>query len=111
MTEKMAMEEFDIFEREAFSKSLVHLRMMINANENGHAVFVRDLMNTLDVNTASAKPMLNMLAHMVTEPIVRLPLAEEVAFFSQFNVEISDDVRDALRNNNLNPTNDGSDNG
>lgn len=84
-------------------KSLVHLRMMIDANENGHAVFVRDVLNTLDVDKVAARPMLNTLAHMTREPIRSLPFEEEVDFFKRYDQLVTENVRNSLRDTNLNP--------
>ena len=62
--ENMAVENYGAFEKDGFMKSLFHLRLVIEANANGHENFVREVLNTLDVDKVAAKPMLDMLFNM-----------------------------------------------
>ena len=60
--------------------------MITNAHDNNHAAFVRELLDTMTVDKATAQPTLNELSNKVRETIVRKSFADQVAFFSQFEM-------------------------
>ena len=103
ITENMAVENYGAFERDGFMKSLFHLRLMIEANANGHENFVREVLNTLDVDKVAAKPMLDMLFNMTREPARVLTFQEEADYFQRYSQLITEHDRETLRNTNLNP--------
>ena len=103
ITENMAVENYGAFERDGFMKSLFHLRLMIEANANGHENFVREVLNTLDVDKVAAKPMLDMLFNMTREPARVLTFQEETDYFQRYSQLITEHDRETLRNTNLNP--------
>lgn len=99
IVENMKISNYGRFERHGFMKSLCHLRMMIDVNEQGHSDFVKQLLETLDNDKEISRSMLNQLAHLT--PVVILSFDEEVEYFDRYNHLITEHDRNTLRDTNL----------
>lgn len=99
IVENMKISNYGRFERHGFMKSLCHLRMMIDVNEQGHSDFVKQLLETLDNDKEISRSMLNQLAHLT--PVVILSFDEEVEYFDRYNHLIREHDRNTLRDTNL----------